>query len=291
MRNKDEALDKFVLYKAEVENQLGRKIKRVRSDRGGEYLLFNDFCEKEGIIHEVTSPYSPESNGVAERKNRTLKEMMNAMLVSSAAPNNLWGEALLSACFLQNRIPHKKTQKTPYELWKGFVPNLQYLKVWGCLAKVLLPDFKKRKIGSKTSDCMFIGYAQQSSAYRFLVVKSDILDHNTIVETKDAEFFENIFPLKDGHIPKRVGNSSFQNEDDSFENIRRSKRQRKETSFGDDFYAYMIQDEPKNFYEAVSSPEEKFWKEAIQAELDSLSQNKTWVLVDLPPGTKPIGCK
>ena len=193
LRNKDEALDKFVLYKAEVENQLGRKIKRVRSDRGGEYLLLNKFCEKEGIIHEVTPPYSPESNGVAERKNRTLKEMMNAMLVSSAAPNNLWGEALLSACFLQNRIPHKKTQKTPYELWKGFVPNLQYLKVWGCLAKVLLPDFKKRKIGSKTSDCMFIGYAQQSSAYRFLVLKSDILDHNTIVETKDAEFLKIYF--------------------------------------------------------------------------------------------------
>ena len=86
----DEALDKFVLYKEEVENQLGRKIERVRSDRGGEYLLLNDFCEKDGIIHEVTPFYSPESNGVAERKNRTLKEMMNAMLVSSSAPENLW---------------------------------------------------------------------------------------------------------------------------------------------------------------------------------------------------------
>ena len=107
--------------------------------------------------------------------------MMNAMLVSSAAPNNLWGEALLSACFLQNRIPHKKTQKTPYELWKGSVPNLNYLKVWGCLAKVLLPDFKKRKIGSKTSDCLFIGYAKQSAGYHFLVLKSDILDRNMIV--------------------------------------------------------------------------------------------------------------
>jgi transposase InsO family protein len=92
---------------------LSRKIKRVRSDRGGEYISFNDFCAKEGIIHEVTPPYSPESNGIAERKNRTLKEMMNVMLVSSDAPNNLWGEALLTACFVQNRIPHKKTGKTP----------------------------------------------------------------------------------------------------------------------------------------------------------------------------------
>jgi len=99
LRHKDEAFNMFLSYKAEIENQLNKKIKRVRSDRGGEYISFNEFCEKEGIIHEITHPYSPESNGVAERKNRTLKEMMNSMLVSSHAPNNLWGEALLSACF------------------------------------------------------------------------------------------------------------------------------------------------------------------------------------------------
>ena len=68
---------------------MNKKIKRIGSDRGGEYVLFNDFCVKEGIIHEVTPPYSPESNGVVKRKNRTLKEMMNVMLISSSAPNNL----------------------------------------------------------------------------------------------------------------------------------------------------------------------------------------------------------
>jgi len=95
---------------------LNRKIKRLRSDKDGEYILFNDFCEKEGIIHEVTPPYSPESNGVAERKNRTLKEMINVLLISSFAPNNLWGEAILTACFLQNRIPEKKIGLSFYEL-------------------------------------------------------------------------------------------------------------------------------------------------------------------------------
>ena len=81
------------MYKAEVENQLSKKIKKVRSDRGGEYVEpFGSFCVQHGIIHEVTPPYSPQSNGVAERKNRTLKEMMNAMLISSGLPQNMWGK-------------------------------------------------------------------------------------------------------------------------------------------------------------------------------------------------------
>ena len=81
LKSKYEALHYFKVYKAEVENQLERKIKRVRSDRGGEYFSneFNLFCEEHDIVHERTPPYSPESNGVAERKNRTVTEMVNAM--------------------------------------------------------------------------------------------------------------------------------------------------------------------------------------------------------------------
>ena len=131
LRNNDEARDAFIKYKNEVENQLSKKIKRLRTDRGREYESnpFNSFCEDHVIIHETTPPYSLESNEVAERKNRTLKEIMNAMLVSSGAPLNLWGEVILSACHIQNRIPYKKTGKTPYELWKGYAPNIAYLKV------------------------------------------------------------------------------------------------------------------------------------------------------------------
>jgi len=68
---------------------LNKKVKRIRSDKGGEYVLFNDYYVKEDITHEVTPSYSPESNGVVERKNRTFKEMMNVMFISSNAPNNL----------------------------------------------------------------------------------------------------------------------------------------------------------------------------------------------------------
>ncbi|GJR82221.1 pol polyprotein [Tanacetum coccineum] len=84
LKSKDEAIDKFVLYKNEVENQLGKKIKVVRSDRGGEYVSpFAEVCAQHGIRHEFTAPYSPQQNGIAERKNRTLKEMVTAMLISS----------------------------------------------------------------------------------------------------------------------------------------------------------------------------------------------------------------
>ena len=82
----------FKLYKTAVENQLGKTIKWVRSDRGGEYnASLNEFCAQHDIIYQTTVPYSPQENGIAERKNRTLKEMMNAMLLSSGLPQNLWG--------------------------------------------------------------------------------------------------------------------------------------------------------------------------------------------------------
>ena len=149
------------------------------------------FRSENGIIHEVTTPSTPEQNGIAERKNRTLKDMMNAMLISSSLPFNMWGEAILSACHVLNRVPHKKIRKTPYEPWEGCAPNLGYLKVWGCLEKVGIPEPHKEKMGPKTKDSVFIGYAQNSSAYRCLV-----LETNTIMETRDADFFEHIFPMK-----------------------------------------------------------------------------------------------
>ncbi|XP_073137784.1 uncharacterized protein [Henckelia pumila] len=147
LRSKYEALEAFKTYKTEVENQLGKQIKKIRSDRGGEYVApFEEFCNESGIIHQTTAPYSPQSNGIAERKNRTLKEMMNAMLISSGLPQNLWGEAILSANHILNKIPHKKKDETPYELWKGHKPSYKYLKVWGCLAKVEIPNPKQVKI-------------------------------------------------------------------------------------------------------------------------------------------------
>ena len=97
-------------FSREVENKFGRKIKRFRSDRGLEYesIEFNSFVQSLGIIHETTPPYSPASNGVVVRKNRTLINLTNAMLIELGAPLNLWGEAILTTYLVLNKVPHKK---------------------------------------------------------------------------------------------------------------------------------------------------------------------------------------
>src|SRR6266542_3487332 len=130
LKTKDEALDYFKMYKAEVENQLDRKIKRVRSDRGGEYFSneFDLFCAEHGIIHERTPPHSPQSNGVAEKKNRTLTDLVNAMLGTSGLSKAWWGEAILTSCHVLNKVPTKDNETAPYELWEKRKLTLSYLR-------------------------------------------------------------------------------------------------------------------------------------------------------------------
>ena len=111
----------------------------------------------------------------------------------------------MTTSHVQNRIPNRNKETTPYQDWVGRKPSLSYLSTWGCLAKVNVPISKKRKRGPKTVDCVFPGYAHQSNAYRFLVAKSKVPDMHvdTIMESRDATFFENIFPMKDMHSNTR----------------------------------------------------------------------------------------
>ena len=166
--------------------------------------------------------------------------------------------------------------------------------MWGCLAKVMVPIPKRIKIEPKTIDCIFIDYAINSSAYRFLVHKSDIPDiHvNTIIESRNVSFFENIFPGKkacDGSSLKRTHDTTTSNidhesiNDESEEALRRNKRARTSKSYGLDFLTYLLENVPQSFNEAMSTPEAPMWKEAINSEIESIMQNYTWELVDLPP--------
>ncbi|KAL8132571.1 hypothetical protein AgCh_008162 [Apium graveolens] len=244
------------------------------------------------------------SNGVAERKNRTLKEMTNAMLLISGLPQSMWGEAILSANNILNITMRKNKDVSPYEMWKKKKPSYQHLKVWGCLAKVPIPTPKKVKIGPKTVDCIFIGYPPHSTAYRFLVHESKIPDiqKNTIMESRNASFFETMFPCNPGNQQHTTSKRSHDSVDDDNESdeiedenvgvVRRSKRQRTEKSYGSDFMTYLLEEgDPKTYKETVTSPDGPMWKEAIKNEVDSIMQNHTWELVDLPTDCKPLGSK
>ncbi|CAM8968501.1 unnamed protein product [Rhodiola kirilowii] len=309
LHSKDEDLDKFQIYKSEVELQKGTSIKKLRTDRGREYF-FPNYFQSVGIIHETTAPYTPQQNGVSERKNRVLKEMVNAMLSYSGLNDGFWGEAMLTACYLLNRVPNNISNLTPYEIWHGKKPSLAHVKVWGCRAVVRLPLPKIKTLGEKGVECIFIGYAQHSLAYRFYVIEPNKqVPVHTIIESRDSIFDEKRFssismPRDLVLAPSIVQESS---EPQISEN-RRSKRTRKGKTFGDDFqmylvegtrediglqysYCHIIEDEPKTFDEAMKSQDVSFWKEAINDEMDSIVGNNTWILVDLPQGHKALGNK
>nr|GEY11453.1 zinc finger, CCHC-type [Tanacetum cinerariifolium] len=113
---KDEASNKFKIYKTEVELQQNNLIKTIRTDRGGEYYD-PVYFQSIGIIHETMGPCTPQQNGVSKRKNRALKEIVNSMLSYSGLNEGFWGEAMLKACYLLNRVSKKRDKVTPYELW------------------------------------------------------------------------------------------------------------------------------------------------------------------------------
>ncbi len=165
------------------------------TNRGDEY------CEENGLIHQRSASYTPQQNGLAERKNRTLVDMLNAMIISARLPFNLWGEALLTACHVHNRVLSKKIQSSPYELWNGRKPNLSYFKVWGCVAYFRVSDPKRIKLGLRAIKSVFVGYAVNSKAYRL-----EDLSSNTIVESRVVEFIENKF-TNDSQIPLEPTNT------------------------------------------------------------------------------------
>ena len=198
LHNKYEALDAFKIYKAEVEKQYRKQIKVVISDRGGEYYgrytgtgqalgPFAKFLQEQGIIAQYTLPGTPSQNGVAERRNRTLLDMVRSMLSNSSLPISLWPEALKTAAYILNRVPTKAVPKTPFELWKGWKPSLKHLRIWGCPAEVRVYNPHERKLDPRTISAFFIGYAEKSKGYRFYCPNHS----SRIVESRNARFLEN----------------------------------------------------------------------------------------------------
>ena len=135
---------------------------------------------------QFTMPGSPEQNGIAERRNRTLMEMVRSMISRTNLLGFLWGEALKTALYILNRVPTKAVPLTPFELWTGRKPSLNHLKVWGCPAEVKLYNPALSKLDSRTTRCYFVSYPDHSKGYRFYNPNGG----TRIVESHTAKFLE-----------------------------------------------------------------------------------------------------
>ncbi|MCO5601947.1 hypothetical protein L7F22_056073 [Adiantum nelumboides] len=188
LKAKSDVFAVFQHYVSMVENETGCKVQTLRTDRGGEYMsgAFKDFLGKKGIKHQCTMPYTPQQNGVAERKNRSLMEMARCMLKAKSLPHKLWMEAVACAAHVLNRCPTRALKTiTPYESWYDRKPSVSYLRVFGCLAYAHIPQQLRGKLDDKAVKCIFVGYSSGSKGYRLYNPAT-----NKIFESRDVIFVE-----------------------------------------------------------------------------------------------------
>ncbi|KAL0302677.1 UNVERIFIED_CONTAM: Retrovirus-related Pol polyprotein from transposon TNT 1-94 [Sesamum calycinum] len=269
MRYKSEAFVRFKEFRLQVENQTGRKIKTLRSDRGGEHLSgeFIDCLKQNSIVSQWTPPGTPQLNGVAERRNRTLLDMTWSMMSFTELPLSFWGYALETAVRLLNIAPSKTVAQTPYQIWHGKPASCRYLKVWGS------PAYVKRLVGDK-------------------------------LDLRNAVFLERGFPTdtrRDELVLEELSEAPQSNAgtssapDVSTDNVpilRRSARvSQPPKRYGFLGMTGQLDNDPKIYGEAMSDIDSEKWLEAMKSEMDSMSSNQVLTLVDRPKGVRPVGCK
>ncbi|KAK8691077.1 hypothetical protein V6N13_074598 [Hibiscus sabdariffa] len=219
---------------------------------------------------------------------------------------SLRGYALKTGAFTLNRVPSKSVQKTPHEMWIGKSPNMSFMRIWGC--KAYVKHQMSTKLEPKSEKCTFVGYPKETKGYYFynenkvFVARTGVFLEKEFftnsgkgrnIELKEVQQQQVIEPKVDG-----ISQAVEENPTDlETQPLRRSTRERHEperygflvTSHGD--VILLDQDEPKTYQEAVASPDSEKWLKAMRSEMDSMSENQVWTLVEPPEGIKPIGCK
>nr|GEW29259.1 hypothetical protein [Tanacetum cinerariifolium] len=251
MKYKHEVFKTFKVFQNEVENQLGKKIKAIRSDRGGEYLSheFVYHMKSCGIVSQLTPPYTPQHNGVYERRNQTLLDMVRSMLNLTTLPKSFWRYALESAARILNMIPTKKVERTPYEIWHGKAP--------------------------KSIKCIFVGYPEETMGYYFCYPPE-----NKIFVARNVGFFKNNLMVQEASgshgllkvSESKLGLELFQEHDiHPFENTSGIHDEIMPTK------EYELEDlnEPPNYKAALSNLEFDIWIKAMNTEMKSMKNNQT----------------
>ncbi|KAK2411591.1 putative mitochondrial protein [Trifolium repens] len=316
LKEKSEVFENFKKFKAQVEKESGLIIKSVRSDRGGEFTSkeFLKYCEDNGIRRQLTVPRSPQQNGVAERKNRTILEMARSMLKSKRLPKELWAEAVACAVYLSNRSPTRSVLgKTPQEACSGRKPGISHLRVFGSIAHAHVPDEKRSKLDDKSEKYIFIGYNNNSKGYKLynpdtgktIISRNVIFDEEGEWNWRSSNENYNFFPQfeeddveleeprEDPATPPASPTPSSEEEESSSEKTPhfRSLQEIYEATENQDnltLFCLFADCEPMNFQEAF---EKKTWRNAMDEEIKAIKKNDTWELASLPKGHKAIGVK
>ncbi|GJV27268.1 putative ribonuclease H-like domain-containing protein [Tanacetum coccineum] len=185
LATKDETFEILKTFITGIENLIDLKVKVIRCDNGTEFKnrVMNQFCEMKGIKREFSVARTPQQNGVAERKNKTLIEAARTMLADSKLPTTFWAEAVNTACYVQNRVlvikPHNKT---PYELFLGRKLALSFMRPFGCPVTILNTIDHLGKFDGKADEGFFVGYSTNSKAFRVFNSRTRIVEENLHVQ-------------------------------------------------------------------------------------------------------------
>ncbi|GJU35103.1 retrovirus-related pol polyprotein from transposon TNT 1-94 [Tanacetum coccineum] len=271
MKHKSEAFEKFKHWKILIENQTGRKIKRLRTDNGLEFCSreFNDFCRDEGIARHYTVRYTPQQNGVAERMNRTLLERTRCQLLNAGLDRSFWAEALNTACYLINRSPATAIDcKTPIEVWSGKPADYSKLRVFGCPAYYHVSEGKLDPRGEKG---IFMGYGEGVKGYR-------IWSPSEIRVEDVPKQVEHIIPRDmDHNVTSRDDHTNFPHldyeQDRTIVHDRPHRNEKCPSRFGfEDYVAYALQVteeveslKPATYREAITSKDSDIFKATFGA--------------------------
>ena len=192
LSEKSEAFDVFKRFKTLVEKEVNKLICCLRTDRGGEFtsIEFNQFCSSNGIARQLTASYTPQQNGVAERKNRTVMNMVRSMLSEKQIPREFWSEAVNWATHILNRCPTTALKEvTPEEAWSGNKPSVHYFRVFGCVAYVHVSDNRRSKLDAKSEKCILLGVSEESKAYRlYNPVSRKVITSRDVIFAEDEKW-------------------------------------------------------------------------------------------------------
>ncbi|GKA56164.1 indole-3-acetic acid-amido synthetase GH3.17 [Tanacetum coccineum] len=169
MKNKSDTLAKFKEFKKSTKAEIGKDVRCLRTDNGGEYTSdeFSNYLQETKVRHQFTCANTPQQNGVSERKNRHLAEICRSMLHAKNVPGQFWAEAMKTAAYVINRLPQQRLIFfSPFEKLWNIKPSVGYFRVFGCVCYVFVPAHLHRKMEKRAVRCIFVGYDGQRKGWR-----------------------------------------------------------------------------------------------------------------------------